>query len=252
MPHPVRVLCAVHRTLVPCQPHVRPSLGDALVLDAERAARAPALVGEALQAAPWCAVVLLVRGSLVAGEFATLHRELPAGAAVVRGDFESSGPVLADAVRNRGAPSMAELLGYLDRRRLSRALIGAVDDALCLSDSDSDHPKPASQRRATNRRLAEFGPLRVGHWRRLARLLALTEVTSAAGLDQRAWEAGLDPRSARAWAVELCGIELAAAATCPGWEWKVEGTLRRHGYLPWASATRRLSGVLERPMLATA
>ncbi|MBK7351674.1 MAG: hypothetical protein IPI92_17620 [Gemmatimonadetes bacterium] len=161
---------------------------------------------------------------------------------------------LTDAVRRRGAPSISEILAYLDRRRLSRTLIGAVDDALRLSDSDSDsdHPKPASLRRTTNRHLAEFGPLRVGHWRRLARLLALTEGPSSAGLDQRAWEAGLDPRSARAWAVELCGIDLAVAASCPGWEWKVEAMLRRHGLVAWEAPTRRRSGILEQPVLATA
>ena len=261
MPHPVRVLCAVRRSLVPYQPDVRPSLGDALVIDAEHGALAPAFVGEALQAAPWCAVVLLIRGPLGAREFSILHRELPLSTAAVHGGCESNGQALSDAVRNRGTPSIAGLLAYLARRGLSRPLIDAVDDALRLSDfdydsdsdSDSDsgydQPKPASMRRAINRHLAECGPLRVGHWRRLVRLLAFSEAPSTQGLDQRAWEVGFDPRTVRTWAAELLGTDLSAPAECPGWEWKVEAVLRRHGYVPWVEQTRRRSGALARPLL---
>ncbi|MBK6423156.1 MAG: hypothetical protein IPI92_15935 [Gemmatimonadetes bacterium] len=52
--------------------------------------------------------------------------------------------------------------------------------------------------------------------------------------------------------MELCGIDLAVAASCPGWEWKVEAMLRRHGLVAWEAPTRRRSGVLEQPVLATA
>src|SRR5690606_7307193 len=79
MPHPLRALCAVSRTLVPSQPGVLPSLGDALVMELQRAARHPPLVAEAVRAAPWCAVVVLVEGTVPPAELARSLPHLPRG-----------------------------------------------------------------------------------------------------------------------------------------------------------------------------
>ncbi|MBK7922863.1 MAG: hypothetical protein IPJ95_04415 [Gemmatimonadetes bacterium] len=47
------------------------------------------------------------------------------------------------------------------------------------------------------------------------------------------------------------GIDLAVAASCPGWEWKVEAMLHRHGLVAWEAPPPPV-GVLEQPVLATA
>lgn len=99
MPHPLRTLCAVSRTLVPWQPGVLPSLGDALVMDLRRAARHPGAGAEALRTAPWCAVVVLVEGTVPPADLAMALPHLPRGAAALVGSLEGETERLFQAIR---------------------------------------------------------------------------------------------------------------------------------------------------------
>lgn len=246
MPHPVHVFCAITRRLTDFRAPVLPSLGDALAVHAAPAARVPELVCEALAAAPWCAVVLLTEQALSGTEVASLLRILPSIIVSVDGGLQAEPASITTQLRLRGAPSREELVGYLRRRGLTRGLIAAIEDALATRENQKvvRSPHPSS----INRRLAAFGPLRAADWRALVGLLQF-EAPASISAERAALEAGADPRTLRARTEELLGVSAHPALDTPGWEWKVEAALRRHGYVPWPAPTRRGSAGCAVPML---
>jgi hypothetical protein len=256
MHDPVRVLCAASGGLEPRQTTVLPSLGDALVFHATRAAGAAAAVHFACAQAPWCARVLLVEASLSVTEVATLVQLLPARALACLGGFESDKQTMFEAIRRRGAPDHCGMIDYLRSRRLPRDLIWSVEDALALAEADLEPTTDASRKsvrptqRTLNRHLSRYGPFRVSDWRRIQALLELTEVPSPVSFEQRCWERQHDPRTFRDWLAQYVGVEPRPALATPGWEWKVESALRRHGYVSWPGASRRGSQAHQRPVLA--
>lgn len=143
MSHPLRTLCAISRTLVPWQPGVLPSLGDALVMDIRRAARHPAPVDETLRAAPWCAVVVLVEGTIPPADLVVALPHLPRGAAALTGSFEGEAGRLFQAIRSRPQPLGTDLLAYCASRGLPRELRAAIEDLLALPDTDTATVAPA-------------------------------------------------------------------------------------------------------------
>ncbi len=217
--------------------------------------RAPEVVSAALVAAPWCAVVLLAEQPLSVTEAAVLLPILPHATMILQGGLDVDPARIVAALRLRQAPAAAEVCDYLRLRRLPRALIAAVEDAIASreSESESESEKVASgpHRSSINRRLAEFGPLRVRSWRALLRLLQL-ETPISVSAEQAAWDAGTDPRTLRLRAEEFFGVGARPALDTPGWEWKLEAALRRHGYVAWPSPTRRSSAGLAMPVVVEA
>jgi hypothetical protein len=214
------------------------------------------MVSAALTEAPWCAVVLLAEQPLSVTEAAMLLPILPRTALILHGGLDLDPTRILAALRLRQVPAAAEVCDYLRLRRLPRALIAAVEDALAAregegedEDEDEDGKIAAAPHRSTiNRRLAEFGPLRARSWRALLRLLQFEAPVSLSG-EQAAWDAGLDPRTLRARAEEFVGIGPLPALDTPGWEWKLEAALRRHGYVAWPSRTRRSSSAMRMPVV---
>ncbi|MDX2121603.1 MAG: hypothetical protein SF070_11185 [Gemmatimonadota bacterium] len=251
MPHPLRTLCAVSRTLVPWQPGVLPSLGDAVVMDLRRAARHPAPVAESLRAALWCAVVVLVEEKIPPADLARALPHLPRGAAALVGSFEGETERLFQAIRSRPQPLGTDLLGYCATRGLPRELRAAIEDVLTLPDTDTDPATvaPPRSRSALDRRLAAFGPLRGREWDAFTRLLRVSESHAAGSVEQQAWLTDTDPRTLRRWSAELLRVDAHVILDTPGWEWKLEAMLRRFGYVTWPGASRRASGAVRQPAL---
>lgn len=247
MPNPVHVVCAVAKRLTDYRPPVLPSLGDALAVLAAPASRVPELVSQALTASPWCAVVLLTEEFLSAPDVMALMPILPRTTIVLAGGIGVDPTTLHAALQLRGTPDAAEVSGYLRLRQLPRALIGAVEDALASPESESEKVASGPHRSSINRRLAAFGRLRAADWRALFRIIQATgrsplhEATTSISTERAALATGTDPRTLRAKTKELLGVRARPALDTPGWEWKVEAALRRHGYLPWPSPTRRSS-----------
>ena len=257
MPHPLRTLCAVSRTLVPWQPGVLPSLGDALVMDLRRAARHPGAGAEALRTAPWCAVVVLVEGTVPPADLAMALPHLPRGAAALVGSLEGETERLFQAIRRRPQPLGTDLLVYCATRGLPRELRAALEDLLALpdtdtytdTDTDTGPVAPPPSRSAHHRRLAAFGPRRCREWHTMIRLLRVSESPGGGSVEQRAWSTDTDPRTFRGWSAELLGVDARAVLETPGWEWKLEAMLRRFGYVTWPGASRRASGAVRQPAL---
>lgn len=240
MPHPVRVFCAVARKLTDHRPPTLPSLGDALAVQAAPASRAPEVASAALAAAPWCAVVLLAEQPLSSTEAGALLPVLPDTTTILQGGLDVDPAQILAALRLRKPPTAADMGDYLRLRGLSRDLVAAVEDALA--------PQPASAHRSIlNRRLGEFGPLRARSWRALLRVLQFTTHVTGS-VEQAAGEDGCDSRTFRARSQDLVGLSPRRTLETPGWEWKLEAALRRHGYIPWPTSTRRRSAAFTAPV----
>jgi hypothetical protein len=234
MPSPVHIFCAEARRLTEYRSAVLPSLGDAFAVLAGPAVGAPSTVAEAVAAAPWCAVVLLSRPLPIPPEARVLLSVLPETAPILSGDLTTPPAQIAAAIRQRPVPAATSLLAYLRRRRLAGELVVAVEEALAGG--------PAStQGSRLNRRLSRFGPLRARSWRALLQILQFTS--------QPTEEAGVDSRTFRARSQDLVGLSPRWVLDTPGWEWKLEAALRRHGYVPWPSVTRRSSAKFTAPVL---
>lgn len=235
----MQVLGVASRALTPHSSNRLPSLGDALVVHLNRAAGAPDIVREALDVAPWCAVLLLVKGALTTAELATTWHVLPRNAPLLSGGFETPVVDMIECIRRRPAPRPQDLVRYLEKRNLSRSFRLAVEDAYQLDDVIASEvgtgpEAPHSPRRARstlNRHLMSFGPFRCREWHAFLRFLWASEVPGESPLAQRAWAIGYAPRTLRSWGSYFLGLEAPNAMKTPGWEWKLEAVLRRFGYL---------------------
>lgn len=230
MPSPVHLFCAEARSLTEYRPPTLPSLGDALVLLAGPAGRTPAAVASAICAAPWCAVVVLRDGTDPGNLLPLLPRTPP----VLDGNLGISPGEIIAALERRPVPGATDLLDYLLLRGLASELVAAVHEAL-------SPPRDAAERGSLNRRLADYGPMRARSWRALLQILQFTS--------RPAEDSGADSRTFRARSQDLVGLAPRRVLETPGWEWKLEATLRRHDYIPWPAPTRRSSAAFTAPVL---
>ena len=133
-----------------------------------------------------------------------------------------------EAVRRRPPPPATAIAQWVERR-LHR--IGTASTLSACFAAGGDDLRPP---RTLTRRVCALGPLEVRDWRGLARLAQIHTVAGPlerASLEVAAYDAGVDPRTLRRWLRLATEMSWPEATERPGWEWLVEMTLRRFGYL---------------------
>lgn len=198
------------------------------------AGRTPAAVTSAIDAAPWCAVVVLRDEAVTGSASRGLPPFLPRTTPILDGNLAISPGEIIAALERRPVPRATDLLDYLLLRGLASELVAAVHEALSPQ-------RDGVERGSLNRRLSEFGPLRARSWRALLQILQFTSHPAA--------DSGADSRTFRARSQDLVGLAPRRVLDTPGWEWKLEATLRRHDYIPWPAPTRRGSAAFTAPVL---
>ncbi len=193
----------------------------------------PALA-EALQEhrdAPWCPLVTCLADRRVPASCLAAFEPVPGVLApLYPGDYP--GWTLIEralkAIARRPPPQPTTIALWVERR-LARPGTASTLGA-CFGDG-GDALRPP---RTLTRRVRALGPLEVRDWRGLAGLVQILTAPMLPGhtsLELAALTAGVDPRTLRRWlrlATEMSWVE---AVTRAGWEWLVEMTLRRFGYV---------------------
>lgn len=219
----------------------RPPVGASLVADLSDGI--PALA-EALQEhrhAPWCPLVTCLADRQVPAACLSAFEPVPGVfAPLYPGDYPGRSLIerALKAVARRPTPRPTTIALWVERR-LARPGTASTLGA-CFGDG-GDALRPP---RTLTRRVRALGPLEVRDWRGLAGLVQILAAPTLPGhtsLEIAALGAGVDPRTLRRWlrlATEMSWVEVAAR---PGWEWLVEMTLRRFGYVE-RGATWKVSG----------
>ena len=173
--------------------------------------------------------------------------------AAARSIVELSPEQLRATLRTRLPATTADIVEYVWRRGLGRRLGATVELALDQGKggegakehtSESGHPDAST----LNRQIRRLGPLTAADWRAVLRILTVFEAL-APNVEQVAWDNGIDPRTLRARTQQLLGVPVADALALPGWEWKLESSLRHFGYA--REPRRRTSSGRHRRQLAT-
>lgn len=203
----------------------------------------PALA-EALQehsSAPWCPLVTCLADRRVPASCLSAFEPVPGVIAPLYPGEQMGRSLIERALGAiaRRPPPLPTTIALWVERRLARPGTASTLGA-CFGDG-GDALRPP---RTLTRRVRALGPLEVRDWRGLAGLVHILTTSMLPGntsLELAALTAGVDPRTLRRWlrlATEMSWVEVVARA---GWEWLVEMTLRRFGYVERGSA-RKVSG----------
>lgn len=193
----------------------------------------PALAEAVIEqrSAPWCPLVARLTDRRIPAACLSAFEPVPgAFAPLYPGDFPGlSLTERAIKAVTRRSPPTATVIALWVENRLARTGTASTLGA-CFGDG-GDALRPP---RTLTRRVRSLGPLEVRDWRGLAGLVQILTAPPFPGhnsLELAALTAGVDPRTLRRWlrlATELSWVEAIARA---GWEWVVEMTLRRFGYV---------------------
>lgn len=206
----------------------RPSPGDAQVADLSISPGSHHAL-QHVEQAPWAPVIVLLGKVRLTPGLATVLVGLRSPAAFLewaRPAVELAPAQLATALRSRRAPDAAAIASYLQMRNLRSWFVGEVHD--CLSEATGS----STDRRSTlYRRLVAEGPLTPRDWRALLDIVRFVHHLPDHGVERAAYSEGRDPRTMRSRLERLTGSTIAEARFRFGWEWALEDTLRRWGYV---------------------
>jgi hypothetical protein len=199
-----------------------PELGAVALLDAVPHRPSTNEVRGQMDVAPWCPLCIL------AGEESGMRstRRL-SRACVVFGLGEDGGAAILRAVAARPRPTPSALVEWITRRTRLPSLARTLSDlftrpVMCRSEVAFLPYQVRDQLRL-------LGEWSAADWQRGAALAELAADRTSmkrtlAAADSRASEL-------RTWMVELLGVTLADFERKVGWEWVLEGALRRSGFV---------------------
>jgi hypothetical protein len=217
------------------QPHLParcgPPVGSVLVADLTAGIPALARAVTQLREAPWCPLVTCLADRRIAASTLAAFESVPGTFAPLYATDYSTLPLahrVLEAVRRRPPPPATAIALWVERR-LGRPGTASTLGA-CFGD-DGDALRPP---RTLTRRVCALGPLEVRDWRglaRLAQILTTAGPLERASLEVAAYDARIDPRTLRRWLRLATDLSWSETTNRPGWEWLVEMTLRRFGYV---------------------
>jgi hypothetical protein len=215
----------------------RPTVGTILMADLTGI---PALAEAVtrLRQAPWCPLVTCLNDQRIPAASLSAFEPVPgAFAPLYAGDFSWLTPAarVRIAVARRPPPLPTTIAQWVERR-LGRPGTSSTLAACFGEGGDALRPP-----RTLTRRVRALGPLEVRDWRglaRLAQILTSTRHPDRASLESAAFAAEVDPRTLRRWLRLATDLSWAHIEAWPGWEWVVEMTLRRYGYVDRTPAVR--------------
>jgi hypothetical protein len=219
----------------------RPPVGAVVIADLTEGI--PALAEAVLlqRDAPWCPLVTILTDRRVPAASLGAFEPVPGVFAPLYACDYTGLPTAERALLAvaRRPPPLPTTIALWVERRLARPGTASTLGA-CFGDS-GDALRPP---RTLTRRVRALGPLEVRDWRGLARLAQILTSDGAArsSLETSAFSAGVDPRTLRRWLRLATELSWSEAVTRAGWEWVVEMTLRRFGYVEWGVAAMRVSG----------
>ncbi len=218
-----------------CQPYLAgrsaPPAGALLIADLSDGIPALAQAVTHQRDAPWCPLVACLSDRRVSGETLAAFEPVPGVfAPLYPNDYvtRSLADRSVEAVRRRPPPTATAIAQWVERR------LGRVGTASTLSACFGEGGDELRPPRTLTRRVCALGPLEVRDWRGLARLAQIHTTAGPlerASLEIAAYDAGIDPRTLRRWLRLATDMSWSEATERPGWEWLVEMTLRRFGYL---------------------
>lgn len=209
----------------------RPPVGAVLVADLTGGI--PALADAVLMQrdAPWCPLVTALYDRRVPAASLAAFEPVPGSfVALYRGDY----PELPDPARvllavRRRPPPLATTIAQWAERRLGLPGVATTLGACFGEGGDALRPP-----RTLTRRVRDLGALEVRDWRglsRLAQILTTSDPGDLRSLEAAAFSAGVDPRTLRRWLRLATDLPWSEVTGRVGWEWIVEMTLRRFGYV---------------------
>jgi hypothetical protein len=209
----------------------RPPVGAVLVADLSSGIPALSEAVEGHREAPWCPLVCCIHDRAIRSSCLSTFETVPGSfARLYPADYP--GLNLLDrvlrAVARRPRPEPTTIAVWVERR-LARSGIASTLGA-CFGDG-GDALRPP---RTLTRRVRALGSLEVRDWRGLAGLVHILTAPMLPGsgsLEIAALTAGVDPRTLRRWLRLATDLPWVEAFTRSGWEWVVEMTLRRFGYV---------------------
>jgi len=226
----LRVLEPPYTRLLPAGPF-RPPVGAILVADLSEGIPALAEAVVLQREAPWCPLVTCLQDRRVSAASLTAFEPVPGSfAPLYRSDYlELPEPARILLAVRRRPPPLATTVAQWTERRLGRPGVATTLGA-CFGDN-GDALRPP---RTLTRRVRSLGALEVRDWRGLCRLTQI--MTAADGFGLRSLEgaalaAEIDPRTLRRWLRLATDLPWSEATARAGWEWTVEMTLRRFGYV---------------------
>ncbi|HWA17072.1 MAG TPA: hypothetical protein VG817_11595 [Gemmatimonadales bacterium] len=208
-----------------------PPVGAVLVADLSAGIPALARAVTELRSAPWCPLVTCLSDRRIASSTLSAFESVPGTFAPLYATDYATLPLpqrVVEAVRRRPPPPATAIALWVERR-LGRPGTASTLGA-CFGD-DGDALRPP---RTLTRRVCALGPLEVRDWRGLARLAQIHTTAGPlerASLEVAAYDARIDPRTLRRWLRLATDLSWSDTTRRPGWEWLVEMTLRRYGYV---------------------
>ena len=211
--------------------HFAPAVGSVLVADLSTGIPALARAVTELRDAPWCPLVTCLTDRRIASSTLAAFESVPGTFAPLYATDYATLPLprrVIEAVRRRPPPPATAIALWVERR-LGRPGTASTLGACFGDDGDSLRPP-----RTLTRRVCALGPLEVRDWRGLARLAQIHTTAGPlerASLEVAAYDAHIDPRTLRRWLRLATDLSWNETTARPGWEWLVEMTLRRYGYV---------------------
>jgi len=213
-------------------------VGTILLVDLAEGIPALAEAVLRLREAPWCPLVTSLTDRRVpAGSLSAFEPVPGVFAPLYPGDYSwlPQAERARIAVARRPPPESTTIAQWVEQR-LARP--GAASTLAACFGEGGDALRPP---RTLTRRVQALGPLEVRDWRGLARLAQILTSTAGpdrASLETAAFAADVDPRTLRRWLRLATELPWGQVEAWPGWEWVVEMTLRRYGYVERAPAVR--------------
>jgi hypothetical protein len=219
----------------------RPPVGAIIVADLSEGI--PALAEAVLEErdAPWCPLVASLADRRVPASCLSAFEPVPGAFALLYpGDYPAVSLIERSlkAVARRPPPRPTTMALWVERRLAQPGTASTL--GACFGEAGDTLRPP----RTLTRRVRALGPLEVRDWRGLAGLVQILTAPLLPGhtsLELAALTAGIDPRTLRRWLRLATELSWAEAVGRVGWEWVVEMTLRRFGYVE-RSAAWKVSG----------
>jgi hypothetical protein len=214
-----------------------PALGSMLVCNLEADVVALAQAYSCHSRFPWCPIAVVVppRLHLDPGVLEAFepHPGALAPLVAVWTSIEADPDQLRSAIIRRPLPSGSTMAGYV-RRRTDRPDASASLEICFTSGLQHQTASQVVPRSTLGRHLRSFGPLKPHDWVAVGYLVQTLWAAASQGartVERAALRIRVDPRTLRTRLQRYCGCGYPQARTCHGWEWIVEGALRRSGYV---------------------